>query len=232
MLAFSARGVIACGFGAPGENGLASRGTDASTDGASFGRELPPPSPDGAIASDSDASGHDGATGGRDAGYEAMTDASDAGGAPNLHPQGTFENGTCDPWGSFQGSVHASDVGHSGGGSCEVCTLPTTVDRFTADDNGAPGPSVAGATYHAEGWARTSPGKAPPGLVDLNLRNVTPEPIEQTRSAQSLVNDVWQRFETTLAVTKPNGRIGVYISGEHRPNACFLIDDVVLSRVQ
>jgi hypothetical protein len=115
------------------------------------------------------------------------------------------------------------------------CTAPSTTDSFTADDNGASGPLVVGATYRAEAWVRTDPSRpAPPGIV-LVLRNSaiingTFVDQESGDSPNVGIDATWQHFETTLAPTKP-GTLNIYIYADHAPNACFIFDDVVVRRV-
>jgi hypothetical protein len=100
---------------------------------------------------------------------------------PNLHPAGTFENGTCDPWHGFQGSIGFVTLARTGGGACRACTASTTTDYFTADDNGATGADMVGATYRAEGWVRTDPTAPAPLDVKLFLRNASVGLLRRSR---------------------------------------------------
>jgi hypothetical protein len=163
-------------------------------------------------------------------------DAGDVSGAPNLHPQSTFENGTCAPWYGYQGATSFSATAHTGTGACRICTLPSTTDFFTADDTGVAGAAAVGATYRASAWARTDPAAPGPGPVTVYLRSFavpggTFTSLERGVSPSADLGSQWQRLEATLTITKPDGTINVFIGGAHRANACFLIDDVVLQRV-
>jgi hypothetical protein len=162
-------------------------------------------------------------------------DASDDAGT-NLHPQPTFENGTCAPWVGYQGTVEVVPTAHSGQGACRVCTKPTTTNFFTADDNRSPGPSVLGATYHAEAWVRNDPSAPAPPSVTLYLRNATIVngnfiDLESSSSPTTAIGATWRRFDANLTFTKP-GDLNVFISADTAPNACFLLDDVVLQRIE
>lgn len=173
----------------------------------------------------------------RDASSDTSTplDAGDDAGGPNLHPRGTFEDGTCDGWTSYQGSLSPSTVAHTGTASCMACTAPSTADFFTADDIGSPGPAVVGATYRAEGWVRTAPGKADPGLATIILRNYALDPtfrsLESSGSPDGALDTQWRRFEATMKITQPGGTLNVFIGAQHRPGACFLLDDIVVRRI-
>lgn len=159
-------------------------------------------------------------------------DARDDSGPPNIHPFGTFESG-CYPWSSYGGTVSESSVARSGVGSCRVCTNDTTTQPFSIDDNGSPGPTVVGATYRVEGWARTAPGSPAPAAASMLLRNVSPTAILEVAGSQERpLTAEWQRFESTLTVAHPGGAINALFFGVYRPSACFLVDDVVLRRIQ
>jgi hypothetical protein len=191
--------------------------------------------PDGDARADVDATGSTDAASDTSATSDALDAGDDAG--PNLHPQGTFETGTCDPWVGFQGTLEIVSTAHSGNGACRACTKPSTTDFFTADDNGAPGPGELGATYRAQVWVRTDPTAPAPPTATLFLReasiasgsfvqlqlNSTPEvPIDAT----------WQRLETTLTFMNPDGYMNLFVGAPASPNACFLLDDAVLQRVK
>lgn len=191
------------------------------------------------VEANADASGATDGTASTDDGStraDAIADAGDAAGAPNLHPRGTFETGTCGSWVGFQGTVAQDSNARTGSGSCLVCTGPMTTDYFTADDNGAPGPAVVGATYRAEGWVRSAPGKPNAGPVRLFLRNFTVvggtfRGLESSASASSEVDAQWRSRATTLTVTKDGGKLNVFVSADHRSGACFLLDDVTVRRI-
>jgi hypothetical protein len=172
-----------------------------------------------------------------DAPQDALAiDSSDAA-PPNLHPQGTFEGvATCAPWSAYQGSHSVTEVARTGTGACRICTLPATTDYFSGDDNGAAGAGIIGATYRAEGWARTAPGAPVPGVATLRLRNFSYDgnvfiALENAESDGTTLDGNWKRFEATLTVTKL-GMLNVYLVAEHKTDACFLLDDVVLQRVK
>jgi hypothetical protein len=154
---------------------------------------------------------------------------------PNLHPAGTFENGTCDPWHGFQGSIGFVTLARTGGGACRACTASTTTDYFTADDNGATGADMVGATYRAEGWVRTDPTAPAPLDVKLFLRNASVASgsfvaLESSASVPAPIDATWQHFETSLSITK-QGYLNVFVGATHAPNACFILDDVTVRRV-
>jgi hypothetical protein len=189
------------------------------------------------VEADADASGAEASDGSRKGDTSTVADAGggDDSGAPNIHPRGTFESGVCDSWTAFQGKLAQDTTARTGTGSCRVCTLTTTTDYFTADDLGAAGPAVVGATYRAEGWARSAPGAPNVGAVTFVLRNFTTaggfKALETHGSASRPVDANWQRYETTMTITMAGGTINVIVSADHRPGACFLIDDVTLRRL-
>jgi hypothetical protein len=165
-------------------------------------------------------------------------DAFDAGdeAGPNLHPQGTFENGTTDPWAGYQGTIDIAATAHSGNGACRACTNPTTTDFFTADDNRTSGPGEVGATYRAEAWVRADPSSPAPPSVQLILRNATLvngkfTALESSASPLIPIDATWRHLEITLTFTKA-GDLNIFVGASTAPNACFLIDDVVLRRVK
>jgi hypothetical protein len=169
-----------------------------------------------------------------DAGGDSVTDANDDAG-PNLHPNGTFESGTCDPFGGYQGTVDVVTTAHTGIGACRACALPQTTDFFTADDNRATGPGVVGATYHVEAWVRADPTRPPPVDVRLYLRYAVDTNgmfVDHGSNYSPVVtlDATWKRLETTYTFTQP-GDLNVFVGADTAPNACFLFDDVVLQRV-
>jgi len=199
------------------------------------------------VPTDADARTDANATGSPDATNEAtaadahdaldagtVTDANDDAG-PNLHPNGTFESGTCDPWTGFQGTVDAVSTAHTGSGACRACTLPQTMDYFTADDNRAPGPAEVGATYRVQAWVRTDPSSPPPVDVRIFLRNATDVngtfmDLGQNMSPAVTIDATWQRLETTFTFTQP-GSLNVFLGATTATGACFLFDDVLLQKV-
>ncbi|MDB4935498.1 MAG: hypothetical protein JWP87_2470 [Labilithrix sp.] len=192
--------------------------------------------PDGEAGS-ADASGVPDAPGGGAPDASTGPDARDAAetGGTNLHPAGTFEDGTCAPWNSYQGTIGPSTTAHTGTRSCRACAKPSTTDIFSADDTGAPGPAIVGATYRAEGWVRTSPGDPAPPFVRLVLRNFkyqgnTFVDLESGDSPKLPIDATWMKFEVVLTVTKA-GTLNVYLPGDAATGACFLLDDVVVQRI-
>jgi hypothetical protein len=166
-----------------------------------------------------------------------IADAGQDEAGPNIHPQGTFEGTSCDPWVSYQGTLERVDVAHSGSGACRVCTKATTTDVFTGDDGGQPGPAIVGATYRARGWVRTAPSRVAPGNVALLLRSFTTEggtftDIESQNSGGTPITATWTQFATELTITKPGGTLNVYVAGDHVADACFLMDDIVVQRLK
>jgi hypothetical protein len=163
------------------------------------------------------------------------------GGAPsaNLHPQGSFGTG-CGDWGSFQGSLEASALGHDAPGACRVCTGQAGVTSFfTIDDGGLGGAPVAGATYRATAWVRSPDGvgRITPSYATINLRTFERTPAFTTLEQQNQTEATpfqgtsWVQLAIELTVTQARGRLNVFIGAPGAANACFLVDDVRLERV-
>ncbi len=151
----------------------------------------------------------------------------------NLHPEGTFETG-CSRW-RGNATHAASTTARTGSASCLVCANANAPPApfFSIDDLGLSGPATPGATYRAGGWARLAPGTIGPGPVALTLRNLSSDGknLESLSSADTRLSTEWQRFESTLSITKSGGKVDVYIAADYVPGACFLLDDVVVERV-
>jgi hypothetical protein len=173
-----------------------------------------------------------------DAAVEAslIRDAGDEAGS-NLHPSGTFEGPTCDPWSGYQGTVEKVTDARTGTGACRICTSPTTTDYFTADDKGQGGAATVGASYRAEAWVRTAPGKAVPGASSLFLRSFSTAggqftSLELENSPKKPLTDTWMKLEATLTITKPGGTLNIFVGADTNPGACMLLDDVYLERLK
>jgi hypothetical protein len=195
---------------------------DGASDGATSG--------DASDLADGDTDAHD-AAGEPDASGD--TSADDAG--PNLEPNATFETGT-DGWIAFQGMLSVSFTAHGGGKSLRVCTsIAGTTSTFAGDDNLSPGDAIIGASYRARASARTDPAGDMPGPIQLGLRTVNKDVgfvVKDSAVATPVALDAtWRQLEVTLAVTE-RGLLNVTASAGTVPGACFLLDDVVLQRIQ
>lgn len=153
--------------------------------------------------------------------------------APNIHPQGTFEGSACDPWDGFQAGVAISSTARTGNGSCRVCTRAGVAGDFATDDEDATGAATVGGTYRARAWVRAAPSAPIPGPVFMNFRTRTPGMVQETSISKDVtVTTTWQLLTTTLAVTKP-GTLDLVIGPATAPaDACFLLDDVTIQRVE
>lgn len=208
-------------------SGLASE--DASSSDASAAA---PPLDAGGVASDS----------GPGVGFPPGNEAGPAegGGVPaNLHPQGDFAAG-CGDWGAFQGSLQPSVLGHDAAGSCRVCVDQTGVaSYFAIDDGGLGGPPEAGATYRATAWVRSAGvnGLVAPSYVTINLRTFERTPAFTTLEQQNetsktpLQGASWVKLAIQLKVEQARGQLNVFLAAPGAANACFLVDDVRLERV-
>ncbi len=193
---------------------------------------------DGSAADDGRVGDRDASDGGMlpDGAIEVGGDAAVVGGT-SIHPNGTFEaaDNVCDPgWTAFQGTLAKSPIARSGSASCRACGGPGITDYFTIDDEGAGGDAVVGARYQAEAWVRTDPAFAAPGPGRLSLRSFRSDggfiDLESSRSPELQPDATWRLCTAEITITKPNGKINVYVGVEAKPGACFLIDDVVLRR--
>jgi hypothetical protein len=122
-----------------------------------------------------------------------------------------------------------------GAKSCRVCWTGVGAGVFSIDDRGPVRPAVVGARYVATAWVRTAPGTAAPPGVQLLLRTITPSPfaeIEVVYSAASTPTATYQQLSISLDVTKNAGAVNVAVVGDLATGACFLVDDVTLSRVR
>ena len=159
--------------------------------------------------------------------------ASDAALAENLHPFGTFEQG-CAPWYPNQATTSADSVAHGGAQSCKICWASGST-YFGADDTGFLSSPPLG-TYHAEAWVRQVAGAAIPVGVLITLRTKIGTSSatfpEKAESVPSTVSITWTRIEVDLVVTKPAEKLNVVVGSMSSQDACFLVDDVRVFRVQ
>lgn len=163
-----------------------------------------------------------------------LRDAGDDAGA-SLHPQGTFEMGSCDPWVGFQANVSYVSPGHTGNGACRVCAIASMNQAFTGDDTGVSGSPVVGASYDAEAWVKADPTAPAPPSIMLHLRSFTAKggnfvSLDERSSPPSPIGSTWQRFVVSVDITKPGGRLNVFVGGAGPAGTCFLFDDVVVRR--
>jgi hypothetical protein len=171
-----------------------------------------------------------------DASAEATTTDSasvDAALGDNLHPFGTFEQG-CAPWYAYQSTASADSVAHGDAQSCKVCWTSGTT-YFGADDTGFLANPPLGR-YHAEAWVRQVAGATIPPGVMITLRtkigtSMTTFP-EKAESVPITVSITWARIEVDLVVTQAAEKLNVVVGSASSPDACFLVDDVRVFRVQ
>jgi hypothetical protein len=216
--------VLASACSWTGLDEYASEDPAAETDGGASDATAPP----------ADAAATDGGEGGGvtiDA-----NEAGDGGGGAlqNLHPFPGFEGDGCVGWGTYKATLAASSVARTGAGSCRVCTDGTDA-IFTADDNGQIALTV-GATYMAEVWVRSDPTKPASPFVGLTLRSRNDNPFaEPEKNYEPLVGAPtasWQKITVTLKVTQPAQKVNIVVAGDTVANACFLMDDVALYRLE
>lgn len=153
---------------------------------------------------------------------------------PNLHPNGSFEANIM-PWGAYQGAVTQSDIARTGAHSLRACGSSNT-DFYTADDGSALGPPTIGASYRVEAWVRTSPGASAPPSMTIFLRSVNFtggfQSIETNDAkAPGAITSTWQKISVTITITKAAERFGVFVGADPSAGGCFLLDDVVLQRI-
>lgn len=151
----------------------------------------------------------------------------------NVHPSPDFELSGCNGWGSYHGTLTPSSTAHSGTGACRVCTDGSNSD-FTADDNGVIA-STIGVTYRAEAWVRADPQKPPPPYMGMTLRTRNDGPFAEVETAYASLggapNGTWQKLTTSLTVSKNAQKVNIVVGGGFAQNACFLLDDVALYKI-
>ena len=210
-------------------DGLSSRNDDQTpTPGGSDGAAEGSATGDGASASDapSDTGPTDDVT------VDSGTDSGPS--LPNLHPNGNFEANIM-PWGAYQGVVTQNDLARTGAHSLRACGS-NGLDFYTADDGSALASPVIGATYRAEAWVRTSPGAAAPPSMTIFLRSVNFtggfQSVETADvQAASAITSTWQKLTVTITITKAAERFGIFVGADPSAGGCFLLDDVVLQRI-
>lgn len=155
--------------------------------------------------------------------------------APNLHPNGTFENG-CDGWGNYYAQLTPSTIAHSGKGSCRVCSATNNPDTFfTIDDGGASGPPVVGARYLATAWVRGGDTGTFPSFAVANLRTASFNPFasyDQAAGPNTALSTSWIQLSVILTITQAKGNLNVFVGApKETATGCFLVDDVRLERL-
>lgn len=144
-----------------------------------------------------------------------------------------FDGPGCNGWSSFQGTLASDPQGRAGGG-CRVCMNAGVTDYFSGGSPGLGFLAVAG-TYRAEAWVRTAPDAGPTSGGRLHLRQAKRTPFTQIASAMTppeSYSTTWRRLEVVLEVTKTEEDLDVYVTGGAGANACFLVDDVKLYRLE
>ncbi|MBS2018661.1 MAG: hypothetical protein JST00_37690 [Deltaproteobacteria bacterium] len=200
--------------------------------GGDGGSPISPDAASVAEAGSTDATTSTDASSTSDADEDAGSDAGPA--PPNVHPNGTFDT-TLDPWAAFQGTASKDTTARTGPFSLRACGK-AGFGYFTADDGSAFEGPVLGATYRAEAWVRTAPGAAVPPVIKIFLRSASFTPdftsVESTEADGPALTSTWQKLSVTLKLTKPAQRLGIYVGADYVPEACFLLDDVALQRVE
>jgi hypothetical protein len=185
----------------------------------------------GTRAADPEAEPDDLDGGGGDAGEAGLGDGGAS--SENLHSYGTFEEG-CGAWNGLHSTRASDPLARSGSQSCRVCATGEGA-FFTVGDRGflaAPPPG----RYRAEAWIRAAPGAPAPVKAFLHLRTFRQTPdfevVETKTGPFDGPDDVWRRAELVLAVTQPAERLNVYVAAEVAAGACFLLDDVIVVRLE
>ena len=141
----------------------------------------------------------------------------------NLHPQGSFESNSTEPWRGYQANLDVHGTAHGGDHSASVCTQALAPELFAADDGGAMGEAVIGATYHAAMWVRTQPGRVPPPSVTVAFRTFRRGPFKEIEIGESTpvaIDETWRRIETSLSVTQA-GTLNAFVYGTESPSTWF-----------
>jgi len=206
-------------------------GVGPGIDAASDGSRLDDGDPGG---------GSDALSGQEDAPFDAPPDVkfdvtvdagSDAPSIVNLHPNGTFESSSS-PWIGYKGTIALDPTAHTGTGSLRACSGAGS-GVFTADDKGPIPNPINGATYRVSAWVRDAPSAPAASGLTLFLRTIAGGiDQQQSMSSGAPLTSAWQRLETTLLVSKPADVLNVYVGGNISSGACFLLDDVVVDRIQ
>jgi hypothetical protein len=167
---------------------------------------------------------------------EDVADSAAADAGMNLFPLGDFELGGCSGDGYFS-SLTTDSTAHGGGKSCRVCSSGVSPDVFSFDsDMDGVSPSV-GDHYVAEAWIRTATSAGPPAMgVELTLRTHMDAPFalgDQMSSSYTMVTGTWQRLTIELDILEPAiPKLEVVVDGQYDSGTCFLVDDIVVRRVQ
>jgi hypothetical protein len=160
--------------------------------------------------------------------------ATDAG--PNLFPLGDFELGGCAGDGYYS-SLIADSTAHGGGKSCRVCSSGMSPDVFSFDSDIDNVALPVGAHYVAEAWIRTATSAGPPANgVELTLRTHTDAPVVEhdlVFTNYTTVTQTWQLLTIELDIKEPGiPKLEVVVDGQYDSGTCFLVDDIVVRRVQ
>lgn len=166
-------------------------------------------------------------------------DVNDAGttgdaGISNLLPNGTFDT-DCSSWGAYNATLTSDPNGRSGSG-CRVCLQDPAGGGFTIDSYMF-GPSNVspGSIYTAKVWVRSVPDSTIPidAAMILHSFNGSNTTIESNTSSVVALTDSWQPLEATLSITTAADFLSLYAGTTVvAPGACFLIDDVVITKTK
>jgi len=167
-------------------------------------------------------------------------------GSPNLVPNGDFEMNTgtaCTGWGSYQGTVTASSTAHGGNSACLICSKVSGV--FSGGVPVLSKPVPAG-TYVGTAWVKAAGGRANSLQATLNMRVFCDPPTPTLECYHGVTSvpfgDAYRKVGPLTFVVPDGGRgpqdaalgdMDTYVSVDNgaSPGDCFLVDDVVVERL-
>jgi hypothetical protein len=156
----------------------------------------------------------------------------------NEHPQGSFDGPDCLPWEGYMGTLALVQTeGVSVRGSCWADSTAPDENRFFAmNDLGAFGPVSLGTRYQISAWVKNCPNKTAATSININPRIVTfGRPYMILASNESVpmapTND-WKVVSKSITVAS-DGKLEIVVGGlaPTSQGACFLVDDVVVQKV-
>lgn len=178
-----------------------------------------------------------------DAGPSGNADAADAADAftPTVVFSEDFEKGCDDGFGGYQSTLSTSGIAHGGSRSCQVCNAAD--DVYTVDHGPSAPTPQPGQVYHAEAWVQAAAGpdaQAGPQTAAINLRLHANSPfmnVQIATGAAQPLGKTWQRLSVDLVAAKSAPSWDLFVSAEATVaptplGDCFLVDDLVITRVQ
>lgn len=178
-----------------------------------------------------------------DAGHGGNADAADAADVftATVVFSEDFEQACDDSFGSYQATLTPSGIAHGGSRSCKVCNASDNV--YTVDHGPSAPTPQPGEKYHAEAWVMAAAGpdaQAGPQTAEIDLRIHNNSPfvnVQTATGASQLLGKTWQLISVDYDVTKSAPSWDVYIAAEATTGPtplgdCFLIDDLVITRIQ